>query len=207
MIVYKFRVTFEDPDDVSRDIELKPGQTFGAFHNAILDSVNFDTTGKAIFYASDDYWRKGVKIPFEDFGKKKLVEFVEDPHQKFLYEYESKSKWPFTIELIKITDGETGHSYPRCVKSNGDAPMQYSPINPTLDLNEMNDEAGVTEEFDDSVFYRNPEEMETFSESGENSRSSAAMNMDEEELGDEGDENDFEEEPFDEEGNYDEDGY
>ncbi|MBA3900339.1 MAG: hypothetical protein H0X62_09050 [Bacteroidetes bacterium] len=165
MIVYKFRVTFEDPEDVSRDIEIKPGHTFEAFHKAIQESINFDSSGEANFYVSDLYWRKGEKIPFESLGNKKLVQYLEDPRQKFIYEYESKSKkWPFNIELVKIIDGEEGNTYPQCVKSSGIAPVQFSLINPVLTDEEISNEAGMSEEIDDAIFYRDAEDMEGFTE-------------------------------------------
>jgi hypothetical protein len=194
MIVYKFRVNFEDPDDVSRDIEIKPGHTFQAFHKAIQDSINYDSSGEANFFVSDDYWRKGEKISFENLGNQKLVDFVEDPHQKFIYEYESKSKkWPFIIELIKIIDGEATNTYPRCVKSTGVAPVQFSLINPVLADDELSLEAGMSEELDDTIFYRDAEDMEGFSETEDPDTKSAGFDGDDTE--DES-ENEFEEDSF-----------
>jgi hypothetical protein len=156
MAVYKFKVTFEDPDDVSRDIEIKPGQTFGDFHKAIQQSINFDARGEAAFFTSDDYWRKETQIKFEELEQKKILEFIEDPHQKFIYEYDLPSKWTFAVELLKILPDESGVKYPRCVKTTGKAPAQYHAINPVA-LTE--DQKESDEVIDDTMFYREAEEM------------------------------------------------
>jgi hypothetical protein len=195
MIVYKFRVNFEDPDDVSRDIEIKPAHTFEVFHKAIQASINYDGNGEANFFVSDDYWRKGEKISFDVLSGKKLVDFVEDPHQKFLYEYESKSKrWPFMIELVKIIDGDASNTYPRCVKSLGDAPIQFNLINPILTDEEINNESSGPEEVDDTIFYRDAEDLEGYSETEDPESKNEGFEEDSEEESEDGD---FEEDAFD----------
>ena len=136
MAIYKFRVTYEDHDDVYRDIEIKSGQTFEDFHNAIQKAIGFDNAHPASFYISDDYWRKGMEITLrkEDAGdgkskklmaKSKLAGFIEDPHQKMVYVFDFKVQWTFLIELTKINLGEPNGEFPKCVKSSGTAPKQY----------------------------------------------------------------------------------
>ena len=56
--VYKFRVKFEDFDEVTRDIEIKPNQTFKDLHNCIQQSINFDGSKPASFFMSNDQWIK-----------------------------------------------------------------------------------------------------------------------------------------------------
>ena len=60
--MYKFRVTFEDHDEVSRDIEIKSNQTFMDLHKAIQSAIGFDGAQLASFYMSNDYWVKGKEI-------------------------------------------------------------------------------------------------------------------------------------------------
>ena len=137
MAVYKFRVTFEEHDEVSRDIEIKASQTFEDLHRAILASVGFDNKELASFYMSDDNWKKGKEISLIDMseGEKKIAvmkdshlrDFIADPHQKIYYVYDFMAMWTFHIELIKIiTAEEAGASYPRCVRTAGEAPKQYA---------------------------------------------------------------------------------
>jgi hypothetical protein len=203
MIVYKFRVTFDEPEDVSRDIEIKPAQTFETFHKSILQAIHFDNSGEAVFFTSDDYWRKEVKIPFDQFPGKKISEFIEGPHQKFIYEYSSKTKWTFTVELAKIIEGDPKNEYPRLVKSAGDAPAQYHIINPALILEDLNAAGEGDLEIDDSIFYRNDEETLGLDESEKNSVYQEDEAEDEEAAGEE--ESEYDDDSFSGEGSYDED--
>ena len=131
MSVYKFRITFEDYDDISRDIEIKSTQNFEELHNAIQKAIGFDASKPASFFMSDDYWKKGTEITLsaEDgrkvalMGKSKLCNFIVDPHQKIYYIFDPEAPWSFYIELIKILKDE-GVEYPRCVKTVGEAPKQ-----------------------------------------------------------------------------------
>lgn len=127
MPAFKFRITFEDVEDVSRDIEIKPNQNFEDFHFAIQNAIGFDAKHKAEFYLSDDLWRKGKKVSFENLSQIELVDVIDNPHQKFIYEYD-EGNWVLNIELFKIVPDEEGETYPRCVKSIGKAPKQYKKI-------------------------------------------------------------------------------
>jgi hypothetical protein len=143
MAVYKFRVTFEDYDDVTRDIEVKPVQTFEDLQRALLQAINFDTVHQGSFYMSDDNWKKGQEITSsekslpKDNGDKKpalmkksrLCDFIIDPHQKIYFIYDYKVQWCFYVELIKILPDDPAAVYPRVVKSVGEAPKQYGASN------------------------------------------------------------------------------
>lgn len=141
--VYRFRVTFDDNEDVYREIEIKSTQTYEDLHHAIVKSISFDGQHNASFFISDDMWRKGEEIvlnPPEDntnknhrttavaakrlMSKCKMAALIDDPHQKFVYIYDPKTGWTFLVELVKIQD-EGKKNYPDCVKSIGDAPKQY----------------------------------------------------------------------------------
>jgi len=55
MAAYKFKVSFEDYEDIYRVIEIKPTQTFLDLHKAILESIKFDDKQMASFYMSRFY--------------------------------------------------------------------------------------------------------------------------------------------------------
>ncbi|MBK8845217.1 MAG: hypothetical protein IPO27_01160 [Bacteroidetes bacterium] len=134
MASYRFRITFEDYDDISRDIDIKPSQTFRDLHNCIQESIKFDNSKAAAFYMSNDHWIKGREIASEPrilkdgsevtvMDQAVMNKFINDPHQKIYYEFDT---WTFFVELIKINVEKDDKSvYPRCVKSSGDAPKQY----------------------------------------------------------------------------------
>ncbi len=134
MAVYKFRLTFEDYEDIYRDIEIKSTQTFFDFHEVILQSIAFDMKHAASFFVSDDFWRKGTEITLleEDIepGVKlmknvKISTFIEQPNQRFIYLYDKQVLWSFQIELIKLVQEDIKIKYPRCLKTVGQAPKQY----------------------------------------------------------------------------------
>ena len=134
MAVYKFRLTFEDYEDIYRDIEIKSTQTFLEFHEAILQSIGFDMKHASSFFAADDFWRKGNEVTLleEDLepGVKlmknvKISSFIERPNQRFVYLYDKQVLWSFQIELIKLVPEDIKTKYPRCIKTIGQAPKQY----------------------------------------------------------------------------------
>ncbi len=139
MAVYRFRVTFEDYDDVSRDIEIKATQTFDDLHYGLHNYIGFDASKPASFFMSDDYWKKGKEISNRElkgedkvnvttFRNARLCDFIIDPHQKIVYIFDPEEKWTFHIELLKIVPVVDGNSpYPKCIKSTGEAPKQYPP--------------------------------------------------------------------------------
>lgn len=136
MAVYKFRVSFEDYDDISRDIEIKSNQTFADFHKALHQSIAFDGNASASFYMSNDYWHKGKEITHLEkdlktenvslMEKAALKNYIVDPHQKIYYIFNFEKPWTFHIELIKIVINEDAKiKYPICVRVNGEAPKQF----------------------------------------------------------------------------------
>jgi len=134
MAVYKFRLTFEDYEDICRDIEIKSTQTFFDFHQIILQSIGFDNKHAASFFVSDDFWRKGTEVTLleEDIepGVKlmknvKISSFIEQPNQRFIYLYDKQVLWSFFIELIKLVPEDPKAKYPRCIKTIGQPPKQY----------------------------------------------------------------------------------
>src|SRR6185436_12013325 len=141
MATYRFRVTFEDYDDVTRDIEIKSTQTFEELHHAIQNAIGFDASKPTSFYMSDDNWKKGKEITTRELSdsedekaspvkNSRLCDFIIDPHQKIYYLFDIGSPWSFRIELVKINrEEEAGVTYPRCIKSNGEAPKQYNIVN------------------------------------------------------------------------------
>lgn len=140
-IVFRFRVTFEDVDDVERVIDVSGKNTFRDFHYAIQDSISFDRIKEASFYKATDMWR-----PTEEFctepkpnakaaGASELSKHIDDPYQKFLYNYDPEGgNWDLRVEVIKLSKEEDGIEYPQLVKSVGASPKQY--LDPTKVIND-----------------------------------------------------------------------
>lgn len=137
MAIYRFHVEIEDYEGISREIDVKSTQTFEELHYAILRAYNFDVKHPASFFYSDDLWHMEDEIAFKDMqysvinnpmpmNKTRISDYIDDPHQRFLYVYQSDEGWAFLVELYSIDTGNgDGGTYPRMVKSAGEAPKQY----------------------------------------------------------------------------------
>lgn len=135
MAIYRFKVCFEEDDEIIRVIEVRSGQTLEDLHFAILNSIEFDTRHNALFYISDDYWKKHDKFIFlpdtgtEEitmFSSTKLSTLINDPHQKLLYIYDLSEQWVFMVELVGIAMNEDPKkTYPLVVRSESKPPKQY----------------------------------------------------------------------------------
>ncbi len=134
MAIYRFKISFEDYDDVVREIDIKTTQTFEDLHRAIHRSTGYNADKSSSFYVSTDNWIKGDEIAILpnqrkiDNGvtlmeKAKLSSFIEDPHQKFYYIYNFERPFDFHVELVKIIlENDPNIEYPFLVRSIGEAP-------------------------------------------------------------------------------------
>ena len=206
MAIYRFKISFEDFDDVVREIDIKTNQTFEDLHRAFHRSTGYDADKSSSFYVSTDNWIKGDEIALLpnqrkiDNGvtlmeKAKLSSFVEDPHQKFYYIYNFERPFDFHVELIKIIlENDPNIEYPFLVKSSGEAPK-------IIDKNNMAaftaSTAAASNEFDflnelDFVA-EDTEELEAMGGRGINAEEIDEDSEEEEEKDDFADADDFEE--------------
>jgi hypothetical protein len=167
MAIYKFKITFEDYDEVCREIEIKSNQSFEDLHRAIHAAIGFDGKANSSFYMSNDQWHKGKEITLnessiKDAAKTVLMEksilknFIIEKKKKIYYIFNLEKPWTFYIQLVKITVNEDPKlQYPLCTKTTGIAPKQFgnTPIIPTVandDLDFLN-EFGLGEEDEEEV--------------------------------------------------------
>ncbi|ETZ19831.1 hypothetical protein [Pedobacter sp. V48] len=134
MAIYRFRISFEDFDEVVREIDIKSTQTFEDLHKAVHRSTGYSAEKSSSFFVSTDNWIKGDEIAYLPNQRKtdrgvalmensKLSSFIEDPHQKFYYIYNFDRPFDFHVELIKIIlETDPNIEYPYLVKSTGEAP-------------------------------------------------------------------------------------
>jgi len=204
MALYRFSVTFEDYDDVSRVIDIKSTQTFEDLHRAIHQSTKYNPEFSSSFYISNDQWMKGEEITYLpnqrriDRGvalmeKVKLSSRIDDPHQKFYYTFNFDRPFDFHIELMKIIlDEDTKVTYPAVIKSTGEAPRQFV-TGPDAAM-----AAAAATEVDEFDFFNevgmNPEDADDFTEVDETGEEVAADTQDD------GEEDEFGSEFADDEG-------
>jgi hypothetical protein len=162
MAVYRFRVTFEDYEDVYRDIDMPSKGTFLELHHEIHKSTGYNAEVSSSFYVSNDQWKKGTEIAHLPNPRKKdtgvlimedirLSKFIDDPHQKFYYIYNFDRPYDFHVELIKILKEEDGKEYPSLFKAVGQAPKLIAAANFPVSTEEDDDddfiEESATEEY------------------------------------------------------------
>jgi hypothetical protein len=152
MALYRFRVTFEDYDEVMREIDVKSNQTFEDLHHAIHKSTGYNAEFSSSFYISNDQWIKGEEITYLPnqkridrgvplMNKVKLLKFIDDPHQKFYYTFNFDRPFDFHVELMKIIlDEAPGTVYPAVVKSVGEAPKQFGNVLDTATADTANED-------------------------------------------------------------------
>jgi hypothetical protein len=171
MALYRFRVTFEDYDDVIREIDVKSNQTFEDLHRAVHQSTGYNPEYSSSFYISNDQWMKGEEITYRPNQKRidrglalmekiKLSNRIDDPHQKFYYTFNFDRPFDFHIELMKIIlEDAPGVIYPAVIKSVGEAPKQFGNMfSPTV-LPPVSDEFDLFNELG-----LNPEDADELSE-------------------------------------------
>ncbi|MBU6325393.1 MAG: hypothetical protein KJS92_07880 [Bacteroidetes bacterium] len=138
-MIYRFKVWFEEDEDIVRWIDVQSSNTFLDFHNCILDSIGFDKKEPASFYMSDDNWKKRLEVTLVDMGLEesdqaepkplmkdaRMRDYVNDPHQRFVYVYDFIQMWTLYCELTQILEDEKGKTYPCIFRSLGKAPRQH----------------------------------------------------------------------------------
>lgn len=167
-MIYRFKVWFEEDEDINRTIDIMPGSTFLDFHHIVMDSIGFKKDIPSSFFSSDDNWRKGKEISLKDEHKlmmcnARLKEFVNDPHQKFILITDFNEQWTLCIELQSIQNDVKGISYPFVFRTVGKAPKQNEGVGrfKIVDENEFDEMANklvskhapmVDEDFDEEGF-------------------------------------------------------
>lgn len=147
MIIYKFKISFEDHDDFLRELELRADQTFEDFHQALLGNLGLDPGMLASFFICDHRFRKKTEIQLVDLnpssppgeeaedesgGEEKpllmhecvMKDLIDDPHQRLLFVYDYLNQWTFYIELVKMMPKVNGETYPRFSKISGPVPRE-----------------------------------------------------------------------------------
>lgn len=136
MPVFRFRVAWEEDDNVYRDIELISGQTFGMFKDTILKSYEFDNKHTSSFFESNDKWHRFREISSEVLANKKGADklsmvktpvpaLVDNPDKKFVFVYDPAKEWTFQITLIGVSkDEDYTITFPNIARSEGIAPPQ-----------------------------------------------------------------------------------
>jgi hypothetical protein len=169
MHTYKLRMLLDDQDDFLRDYEIRSNQTFLNLYELIRQTVKLQGNELASFFICDSKWRKKKEITLMDMQDEteadqgtdddddeyrkpqkklptftmenaKIKDFIEDPAQRILLEYDFLNPTVFYLELFKISEANENVAYPICVKQTGELiqPNRFSDHSvPTLDDDEI----------------------------------------------------------------------
>ncbi|MDP1621089.1 MAG: hypothetical protein Q8M08_01995 [Bacteroidales bacterium] len=161
MLIYRFRITCYEHDGFLREIEIQPNQTFLDFHHILLESAELLHCERASFFTADKNYKKNKEISLlaekrqirkydEDLDQvvtesvslplmnaEKLKDYIDDPHQKMIYEFAGRDIFAFHVELFKIFPADGLPSFPRCVKRVGELPKKIEqpaviPVTPVV---------------------------------------------------------------------------
>jgi hypothetical protein len=190
MYFYKFKVSFDEAEDFERNIEILSSDNFESFHHILYNSIGLTGNELASFSVCDAKWNKKQEITLidmqddreaimpdyeaeEEFSTSSnipkfimkdaiLKDFISDPHQYFMYEYDFIRPKVFYIELLKTLPAKENEIYPRCTLSEGEIP------NPETDqLNHPEEDflSDFVDEVDDEEFENEFTEVQIWDDS------------------------------------------
>ena len=150
MYYYKFKISFDEVENFERNIEILASDNFESLHQILYDSIGLTGHELASFSICDAKWNKRQEITLIDMQDERtsetptydeeeefstasnipkyimrdaiLKDFITDPHQYIMYEYDFIHPKVFYIELLKTLPAKENVVYPRCTLSEGVLP-------------------------------------------------------------------------------------
>jgi hypothetical protein len=136
-MIYRFKITSSEVEGFEREIEIEHEQTWLDLHNAIQESVGYDSSQMASFYQIGADGQRGLEIALfemntEDDDNMNVVamdvamirEFASKEMANLVYVFDFFSDRYFTVELIEKGIVKSTADYPMCTISEGEAPQQ-----------------------------------------------------------------------------------
>jgi len=150
MYYYKFKISFDEVENFERDIEILASDNFESLHQILYESIGLTGHELASCSICDTKWNKKQEITLIDMQDEResetptyeeeeeystssnipkfimkdavLKDFITDPHQHIMYEYNFINPQVFYIELLKTLPAKENTVYPRCTFSKGVLP-------------------------------------------------------------------------------------
>lgn len=180
MYYYKFKIYFDEVEDFVRDVEILANDNFESFHKLLYECLGLKGNEFAAFSICDPKWNKQKEITLMDTSDDEMVEepeyedddsfstkthlpsfimkdailkdFISDPHQHIIYEYDFMDPKIFYIELQKVlkTD-EDPLIFPRCTFKCGEIPAKLN-MNNLPNIEEVDLDLDDEDEENDGLF-------------------------------------------------------
>ena len=150
MYYYKFRVYYDEVEDFVRDVEILANDNFESFHHLLYECIGLKGNEFAAFSICDPKWNKQKEITLMDISEDEVSEvpeyddedefstksnlptfvmadavlkdFISDPHQHIMYEYDFMNPKVFYIELQKVLQTDDAAGFPRCTYKQMEMP-------------------------------------------------------------------------------------
>ena len=155
MYYYKFRVYFDEVEDFVRDVEISASDNFESLHHLLYECIGLKGNEFAAFSICDQKWNKQKEITLMDTSEEEdmaeepeyddedsfstksrlprfvmkdaiLKDFITDPHQHILYEYDFIDPKTFYIEFQKVAQTDKPEEFPRCTHQKGTLPVRLT---------------------------------------------------------------------------------
>ena len=181
MYYYKFKVFYDEVEDFVRDVDVLANTNFEEFHLFLYKCLGLQGNEFAAFSICDQKWNKQKEITIMDTSEDEDVEtpeyededsfstktrlpkfvmkdailkdFITDPHQHILYEYDFIDPKTFYIEFQKAAQTEKPDEFPRCTFQKGTLPVRLTAKDlPQPDVDEAQLLLDELEEEDDDDF-------------------------------------------------------
>ena len=166
MYYYKFKVFYDEVEDFVRDVDVLANSNFEDFHLFLYQCLGLQGNEFAAFSICDQKWNKQKEITLMDTSEEEemtetpeyddedsfstksrlprfvmkdaiLKDFITDPHQHILYEYDFIDPKTFYIEFQKVAQTEHPEEFPRCTYQKGALPVRLTSKNiPQPDVDE-----------------------------------------------------------------------
>ena len=163
MSVLKFRVEIEEVEDLYRDIEILPTQTFFEFHEALIKYFEIKKKKPASFFLANDKLQKIKEISLgfagtvdtsTDGTKETLGKFVNKKQKLLIYFSEATPNLTYVVQLIDDSGEALRSKYPVCIKSVGSATLMTDAVSELFADNarveaEDGDEENSSDGYDD----------------------------------------------------------
>ena len=196
MYFYKFKISFDKVEGFERNIEILASDNFESFHQILYNTIGLKGHELASFSVCDAKWNKKQEITLIDMQDDTEVEtpnykeeeefstlsnlpkfimkdavlkdFITDPHQYIMYEYDFINPKVFYLELLKTLPAKENEEYPRCSFSKGILPeIEEHPIaapeNDFLtDFIDDLDENDLEDLTEDQAWDDSPQEFDSF---------------------------------------------
>ncbi|MDY6327549.1 MAG: hypothetical protein SPL42_03220 [Bacteroidales bacterium] len=198
MYYYKFKVFYDEIEDFERDVDIPANFNFEEFHKFLYGCLGLSGNEFASFSICDQKWNKQKEITLTDtsdeedlaespdyddedsFSTKSnipkfvmrdavLKDFITDPHQNILYEYDFMNPKTFYIEFQKAAKSDDTERFPCCTFSKGELPVKVSPKDmPQPEFDEsaltLDEEDDFDDGFDDGYNEEDYSDLNEFSE-------------------------------------------